>query len=347
MTRPFRVAFYIGNYPIYWYALTMTLAIIVAFALSMYRAWRRKLPLVAIEIAFFLLVPVGFIGARLGFILPHINEYHSFAEAIDIRNGGLSIQGATLTPVIVGCFYFLYWKKKYNINLLSWCDIIVPNLLIAQAIGRWGNFFNQEILGPVVTGGFKDFLHAILPNFIYSHLHLPSDPSGVVRQPFFLYESLANCLGFFVIIYVLPRLHRNIPPGTQIFSYLIWYGIVRASMELYRDKQDILYWGPIPTSFAAAIIYIFIGFVGYSYLLYLFKVKKHRYLYWTRPRYFQLWAVVHLNEPKSAYANFIGVDEFKEKYLLKKDSPIFTAKYIAAKKAVKTVKATKSQPQKK
>ena len=106
MSSTFRIAFYIGNFPIYWYSLTMLTAVLVAFLLCLYRAKRRGFPLYVIEIAFMILVPVGFIGARLGYVLPNINEYHSFAQVLDLREGGLSIQGATLTPAIVGIFYF-------------------------------------------------------------------------------------------------------------------------------------------------------------------------------------------------------------------------------------------------
>lgn len=328
MSGSFRVAFYIGNFPIYWYSLTMLTAVLVAFILSLYRTHRRGISLVPIEIAFVILVPVGFIGARLGFVLPHISEYKNFWEVVDLRNGGLSIQGATLTPAVVGLIYFLYWRKKLDIGLTKWMDIILPNLMVAQFIGRWGNFFNQEILGPQLSGFWKDFWHALLPNFIYSHLHLPGESNNIVRAPFFLIEGLFNLLGYFMILYVAPRIYKNWKPGTLTGMYLIWYGVVRASMELERDKQDILYAYGIPTSFAAAIIYIYLGIVMIIVCQFVLEYRKKPTIFWGRPRLSQTYVYTHFKAQKTIANVYFAENTIYQNAILDQDSPIFKKNYL-------------------
>ena len=162
-----------------------------------------------------------------------------------IWNGGLAIHGGIIATLI---FLVIYSKKK-EISSLLMTDIIVVGLIIAQAIGRWGNFFNGEAYGRIVSKSFLDNLH--LPDFIINGMFI----DGFYREPTFLYESLLSLLGFIIIILIRKYIKTKVGQITGI--YLIWYGIERFIIETFRS--DSLMLGPLKMAQCISLIAIIVG----------------------------------------------------------------------------------------
>ena len=174
-------------------------------------------------------------------------------EVFAIWHGGLAIQGGLFAGLIYSYFFF----KKKDIPFLLAGDAIMPGVLIAQALGRWGNFFNHEAFGSAVSLSFLKSLH--LPSFIISNMYI----DGAYHHPTFLYESIGNIIAFLIIILVVKRFQKHV--GVQFFSYFIGYGIVRFFVEGLRT--DSLMLGPIRMAQLVSIVFLVVGLVGIVYVI--------------------------------------------------------------------------------
>ncbi len=186
-----------------------------------------------IDTLFLVAFPLGLVGARLwwcivlepGYIF-HDDFGSSFMRIIDVRTGGLAIQGGALLGMISGILFALKFRKYINIRWLV--DVCIPTILIAQAVGRWGNFFNQEVYGAASNIDAWWFL----PKMIRENMVIGSS----FRIPLFFIESIINICGYFIIRYPIGKcLKRYLKQGDQAFMYILWYGIVRVSLEPLRD----------------------------------------------------------------------------------------------------------------
>lgn len=189
-----------------------------------------------LENVFYVAFPAGIVGARLWYV---IGEWENGGYARDpmqifaIRDGGLAIMGGALLGIIVGVWFFVKKRKEYDIFFAA--DVIIPTILIAQAIGRWGNFFNQEVYGGVIENMNNWWF---VPRFVMENMFIKDAThlAGAYRQPFFLVESIFNITGYFVIRYAIGEgLKKYRKPLDLSFMYLVWYGMVRFIMEPLRD----------------------------------------------------------------------------------------------------------------
>lgn len=217
------VAISIGSIHIAWYALIITTGIISCF---FYIAWRGKeiklssddLIDIGLPTVFF-----GILGARLYYVLTTIREgyYKSFLDVIAIWNGGLAIYGG----LIAGAITVIVMTRMKKIRFMSFADCVCPSLLLAQAIGRWGNFMNGEAFGSETDVFCRMGLNNALTGYQTVYVH-----------PTFLYESLWNVLGFALI----NLFYRHRKYDGQVFHMTFaWYGFGRMFIELLRT--DSLY----------------------------------------------------------------------------------------------------------
>lgn len=146
-------------------------------------------------------------------------------------------------------------QKKQNIPIFKLLDIGAPSILLAQAIGRWGNFMNQEVYGGSVTREFLENL--LLPNFIINQMYI----NGTYYQPTFLYESIWNMIGVVILLY-LRRL--NLKQGEIFYSYLIWYSIGRFVIEGMR-LDNLMIGDTLRTAQVASIILIIGAVITWIY----------------------------------------------------------------------------------
>ena len=243
----------IGSFHIYWYSVLIATGIIIGLYLLIKEAKKQNISKdTIIDIAFYTII-WGIIGARIYYVIFNIKPYLSNPLSIlYIWEGGLAIYGG----IIGGFITLIYQTKKKNIKLSKLTDMIVPSLILAQAIGRWGNFFNQEAHGSIVSLEFLKKLH--LPNFIIKGMYI----NGKYYHPTFLYESLWCLLGFILLI-IIRKLYNKRKDGTLTYIYLIWYGIGRFFIESLRT--DSLYLGIFRISQIVSIIIIIIGIIGIIY----------------------------------------------------------------------------------
>lgn len=226
----------------------------------------------------------GVIGGRIWYVLSEIQYYSEYpSEIIKIWHGGLAIQGGVLLGAIVGILMVCHDYKKNNEQggmfnyVLKFADIILPCVLIAQCVGRWGNFFNVEVYGKCVA---KSKL-AFLPNFILRRLEYDNEGyllcplfSNRVVQPLFLYEGILTFIGFIVIVFILRIFWKETrKTGTLAFLYPLYYGVVRMILEPMRDEEYIMRWGKVSQTMVTSILYIAIGVAGLIWI-YLPEIKK-------------------------------------------------------------------------
>lgn len=244
----------IGPLSIQWYAIMILSGASVAYLLGQYRFKQLGYSKEILSDYFFALLFIGILGGRAWYVIFEFEHYvNDPIEIIAIWHGGLAIQGA----IFAGLVYSYYYFKKKNIPFLVAGDAIMPGVLIAQACGRWGNFFNHEAFGSNVSLEFLESLH--LPKFIIDNMLI----HGTYHHPTFLYESIGNLIAFVIIVFIIKRFQKHI--GIQFFSYFICYGIVRFPVEALRT--DSLMLGPIKMAQLISICFIVAGVIGviYSY----------------------------------------------------------------------------------
>ncbi|MBM7643011.1 prolipoprotein diacylglyceryl transferase [Streptococcus loxodontisalivarius] len=220
------IAFQIGPFAIHWYAICIVSGLLLAVYLAMREGAKKGIS--SDDILDFILIafPLAIIGARIYYVIFQWSYYsQNPSEIIAIWNGGIAIYGGLITGAIV-----LYYFSRYRfINPIDFLDIAAPGVMIAQAIGRWGNFINQEAYGKAVKS--LDYL----PDFIKNQMYI----DGAYRTPTFLYESLWNLLGF-IIIMIVRRRPNFLKQGEVAFFYLIWYGCGRFVIEGMRTDSLML-----------------------------------------------------------------------------------------------------------
>lgn len=213
----------------------------------------------------------GILGARLYYVIFHLEEYHSLGEALRIWEGGLAIYGGLiggLGAAIVVC-------RVNGLNLLNLLDIAGMSFLIGQGIGRWGNFTNQEAFGTntnlpwgMKSNATMEYLFAQQQSL--SERGMSVDPGGYVH-PTFLYEFLWCILGFFVLYWIMRR-HRRFS-GQIILCYAIWYGAGRTVIEGLRTDSLYLWNTNLRVSQVLSILLV----LGCSALLSVLMVKNKRH----------------------------------------------------------------------
>ncbi|MBE6133195.1 MAG: prolipoprotein diacylglyceryl transferase [Erysipelotrichaceae bacterium] len=191
-----------------------------------------------IDSTFLIAFPAGIIGARIAYVIGNWHEFsrRDFWHVFAIWEGGLTILGGAIAGIVVGVLWYMHKNKGKSI---WWAvDVIVPTILIAQAFGRWGNFFNCEVHGGLVPIDMWRWL----PSFIVQNARFSSAngwaPDGFIYAPLFFVEVVVNLLGYFVLAHLFGiRLKKITEPGDLCFGYIIWYGATRVFMEPLRDSS--------------------------------------------------------------------------------------------------------------
>lgn len=257
-----RVAFELAGIPIYWYALIIVSGIIIAMWLSTREAVRVDMK--ADDVTDFMLwgLPLSIIGARLYYILFDLPQYIADPiQIFNIRSGGLAIYGG----LIAGGLTMYFFTKYHFISPWTFLDIAAPSVLLAQAIGRWGNFMNHEAFGPETTRSFLESLH--LPQFIIENMYI----DGAFHQPTFLYESVWSLLGVILLLMLRKRPHL-LKKGEVFLLYLIWYSFGRFFIEGLRT--DSLYFLNIIRISQLLSAVLFIGTI----IVFILRRKKDKNL---------------------------------------------------------------------
>ena len=257
-----RVAIDLGFMQIYWYSIIILVAIFTGVTIVYLEAKKQKMNLDDFTDLFFCTVIYGLIGARIYYVLFNLSYYLSNKlEIFEVWNGGLAIHGG----IIGGLLYVIYFSKKRKYNFLKLLDMMVVGLIIAQSIGRWGNFFNQEAYGPVVS--LEQLQKDMIPNFIIERMKI----LGQYHEPTFYYESLWNLNGFIILMTL--RRFKKLEIGTLTGVYCIYSSIGRLYIESLR--MDSLMLGNFKVAQIVSIILILLG----TFLIIRPKIFKKSELY--------------------------------------------------------------------
>ena len=223
------------------YALCILSGAIYAYFIGDHEFYKQYGKHGILESTFLVAFPAGIIGARLFYVIGNWNvEFanREFWHVFAIWEGGLTILGGAIMGIGVGALWFIWRNKGYNIWIAV--DLIVPAILLAQAVGRWGNFFNCEVHGALVDDTYWKWLPLVIfQNAHFSSAHAGAGMvSGQLYVPLFFIECITNLLGFFVLAHLFgKKLRKYTQLGDLGFGYLIWYGLTRVFMEPLRDSS--------------------------------------------------------------------------------------------------------------
>ena len=252
-----RVAFEIGGYPIYWYGIIIAFGIVVAYILGTREGRRRGRPDDTFADLLIFAIPISIICARIYYVMFEWDYYsQNPIKIIAINEGGIAIHGALIGAVLTA---IIFCRVK-KISFWKVADIAAPSIIIAQAIGRWGNFMNQEAHGGAVTREFLEGLH--LPDFIINQMYI----HGQYYHPTFLYESLWNVAGFIFLILLRKTVVRQ---GEVFLSYAIWYSLGRFWIEGLRTDSLYLWSTDIRIAQLVSVLTIIVAIV-----LMIYRRKK-------------------------------------------------------------------------
>lgn len=228
-----RIAFSIGGIDVYWYGIIIALGFLLAIVYGWKNAKRFNIDVDRMADVVLVTAPMAVLGARAYFLIFYGESFSTF---FNFKEGGLAIYGAIIVAFIVGPLMC----KLRKIKILDMLDLGALGFLIGQAVGRWGNFFNQEAFGSA-TG--SSWFGMTSENVTY----VLGD--AALAHPCFLYESLWCVLGFIL----LHKLSKNRKFSGQVFlSYGVWYGFGRAIIEGFRT--DSLYLGSMRISQVISIV---------------------------------------------------------------------------------------------
>ncbi|WP_282155994.1 prolipoprotein diacylglyceryl transferase [Cytobacillus gottheilii] len=223
-----RVAFELGTFTVYWYGIIIGTGLLLGWILATKESKRLGLEKEIFSDLLLWAIPISIVSARLYYVLFKWDYYKGNpGEIIAIWEGGIAIHGALIGAVLTTIIF----AKKRGISFWKLADIAAPSIILGQAIGRWGNFMNQEAHGGEVTRSFLEGLY--LPEFIINQMYI----DGVYYHPTFLYESLWNIAGF-ILLMILRRLHLK--RGELFLTYVIWYSIGRFFVEGLRTDSLML-----------------------------------------------------------------------------------------------------------
>lgn len=248
------IAFSPFGLDIRWYGILIASGMLLGLILANFTCRLRNVNYDSLLDVVLISLPVGVIGARLYYVAFQFGDYkNNLIEVFNIRQGGLAIHGGIIFAFLTA---FIYTKRK-KINLLSLADVAAPSIILAQALGRWGNFFNQEAHGGQVSYDFiKHF-----PYFIQKGMHI----DGVYYHPTFLYESIWNLTVCIVLLIILKNSKKL---GLVFFSYLGLYSTGRFFIEGLRT--DSLMFGP----FRIAQLVSLTGIIAYIAFLVITRKQQ-------------------------------------------------------------------------
>ena len=239
-TDPVAFTIPIGDgFAIYWYGILITIGIAIGAIWAGREVEKRNGDPDTFYNGLLIVVIAGYLFARLWYVTQDVlagggARYDSLIDVLNIRSGGANILGGFVGAALVGAWYI----RRKRLNFWTYADVAGPALLIAQALGRWGNFINQELYGPPT-----ELPWGILIDPAYrlpQYADLNQFPVETRFHPTFLYESIWLLIGFIALVYLNGRFREKRKDGTLFGLFLIWWGGGRAWVEFFRPDQPAI-----------------------------------------------------------------------------------------------------------
>lgn len=249
----------IGSLPIYWYGVIIASGVFLALWLATREADKLGVKKDYIVDLVVFAIPIAVLSARIYYVTFEWNQYvgEPWWKIFAVWEGGIAIHGALIGAVLTAVIY----TRVKKLSFWQIADIVAPSIILGQAIGRWGNFMNQEAHGGPISEATYQSFHQYLPDFIMNQMCI----DGTMYHPTFLYESVWNIIGF-IILLVLRR--YPLRRGELFLSYVIWYSVGRFFIEGMRtDSLYII--GELRTAQFISILLIIV-----AVLLVLYRRKK-------------------------------------------------------------------------
>ena len=260
---PDPVAIQLGPLPVYWYGIAYAVGLAVSYLVLVRQARRFGQNPEIIGNALIVIAVAALIGGRLYHVIDQWSLYQDDPLKVILPPySGLGVYGGLVTGVIA----FIALVRYHRVNPWIWADIVAPALFAMQAIGRWGNFFNQELYGPPTNlpwGIAIDCAHRIGDHGLaqYSCAEFPEATTGF--HPLFLYESISGVLGALFLIWLSRRRPYRLRPGDQALIFFIWYPIVRFLLENLRTGNWVV--GGVPTAQIMSVLFALGAFLVLLY----------------------------------------------------------------------------------
>lgn len=246
------VAIELGPFSIRWYAIIIVIAIIVADWMIRREGVRKGYDPETLFDLLFPAIIIGGVGARLYYVIFRWDYYRQHLdEIIAIWQGGIAIYGFIIGAVLT----LIYLCRRRHLNVIEILDMMAPALLLAQAIGRWANFINQEAYGTAIA---RDQLSPYLPNWLIEQMYI----QGNYHHPTFLYESAWSLVGVVALVFLRQK-PNTLLEGEIIGLYGLWYALGRVWIEGLRT--DSLYLGPLRVSQWLSVIIIIASIIWIIY----------------------------------------------------------------------------------
>jgi phosphatidylglycerol:prolipoprotein diacylglycerol transferase len=237
------ILFEFGPIRVHWYGAIMASMFVIGTLLALRFAKKENIDADHILSMVYYIIPLAIIGARTYYVILEWDQYRdNIANAFAIWHGGLAIHGGLIGGFLGGWLYL----RKHNLPFYKLADIFIPSVILGQAIGRWGNFFNQEAHGGEVSEAFMDRF----PDFIKNQMYI----DGAYYHPTFLYESVWDLFVFGILL--LLRKYKKFD-GQVLAAYFILYSIGRFFVEGLRT--DSLMIGPLRMAQVVSIALIIVG----------------------------------------------------------------------------------------
>ncbi|MGL4571040.1 MAG: prolipoprotein diacylglyceryl transferase [Clostridium sp.] len=251
------VAFEVFGFEVMWYGILIGFGVVLAFILAYFNAKKKGLNFDILIDLFLVCFPCAIIGARAYYVIFEWSNYKdNLIDVFNIRQGGLAIHGG-----LIGAFLAAYvYTRIKKINFLAYADLVAPSIILAQAMGRWGNFMNSEAHGGVVS---YDFISKF-PKFIVDGMHI----NGRYYHPTFLYESIWDLLVCIILVAILYKVKKGYE-GIVISSYMILYSLGRFFIEGLRT-DSLMFMGLR----VAQLISLGLIILGVLFIIYIIKRKK-------------------------------------------------------------------------
>jgi phosphatidylglycerol---prolipoprotein diacylglyceryl transferase len=250
------IALSLGPIQVHWYGLIIGTGIALALWVAMRESDKRGMPKDIFPDLMLWAIPISILSARIYYVIFQWDYYAQHpADIPRIWNGGIVVHGALIGAVITAYVF----AKKRKVSFWKLADIAAPSIILGQAIGRWGNFMNQEAHGGEVSRSFLENLQ--LPDFIVNQMYI----NGAYYHPTFLYESIWDLIGF-VILLALRKV--NLRRGEIFLSYVFWYSIGRLFIEGLRTDSLML------TEHLRMAQTISIGLILLAVVLFVLRRKK-------------------------------------------------------------------------
>jgi phosphatidylglycerol:prolipoprotein diacylglycerol transferase len=250
----------LGPLPLYWYGICYALGLVAVYLVVTAEARRKGLEVSIVGDGIIVIAVAALIGGRLYHVIDRWDLYANDLPAIVLPPyTGLGVFGGLITGTLAGIWYI----RRKRQSFWAWADVVAPSLFAMQMIGRWGNFFNQELYGPPTTlpwGIPIECQHRIAA---YPCSAYPFETTTF--HPLFLYESLSAAIGLVVLLWLGRRMAHRLRTGDLLGIFFVWYGAVRFALETLRADNWTFNGLPTAWLFAGGFIVLGLAIVGWRH----------------------------------------------------------------------------------